>query len=176
MPVRLLPCPDCGRHVRSSEGSCPFCQASLVDTFASAPAERAVTTRLGRAAQFAFGAVAATTMTVAGCGDGGGPAPLYGAPPEDSGMVGSDAGSGGDDAGSTPTDGGSTGSDAGSTGSDGGSAGSDGGSAGSDGGQADAGGGPVPAYGAPAPIDAGTPARRDAGGGIGPLYGGVPAD
>lgn len=55
---RLEPCPQCRRHVRLSETSCPFCAADV--RVLSALPERAMpATRLGRAALFAFGAGAA---------------------------------------------------------------------------------------------------------------------
>jgi hypothetical protein len=55
---RLEPCPHCKRHVRISESSCPFCGRDVSQL--SALPERALpSTRLGRAALFAFGAGAA---------------------------------------------------------------------------------------------------------------------
>lgn len=165
MPVHLLPCPGCARHVRAGEAQCPFCLASIGD--ATAPAPPTPIARLGRSATFAFGAAVAATIQVTGCSSpttpggtdsgiredagavdaqmaesdagaepvDGGPAPLYGGPPTDSGPEGVDAGSGSD---------------------------------------VDGGGGPAPAYGAP-PSDAGPMAQEDAGGGGPvPLYGAPP--
>lgn len=135
--AHLLPCPGCARHVRASDTDCPFCGASLA-ALASAPAPRTPAGRLGRAATFAFGAAVATTITV-GCGDGttggddagaqpdaqaeidaqvgddGGPAPLYGGPPDSGGVSDSGVDSGGpapaygappEDAGAQPDSGG----------------------------------------------------------------------
>ncbi|UJR82379.1 hypothetical protein [Sandaracinus amylolyticus] len=142
MTNRLLPCPGCTRHVRASESACPFCGESLGDALASAPPLRAPTTRLGRAATFAFGAAVATTLSVTGCAeseerapdggaqvDSGGPVPAYGAPAIDSGTPAIDSGTEQDAGAVGPLYGGPTPVDAGSA--------------------PDAGGGAVPAYGAP---------------------------
>ena len=51
----LRPCPGCSRHVRVSEGACPFCGVSLDPSFAAAPVPVAPSKRLSRAALFAFG-------------------------------------------------------------------------------------------------------------------------
>lgn len=164
--MSLRPCVSCGRHVRASERACPFCHASLdpTPTPPSGVSSPGVG-RLGRAALFAFGAVATTAVgaSVEGCSgapaygtppvdaasmtDAGGPGPLYGGPP-DSGVA--------DDAASTPSD--DAGNDAGNIAPPYGTPSEDA-------------GGPGPAYGAP-PSDAG-PAREDAGG-VAPLYGGSP--
>lgn len=94
--MSLRPCASCGRHVRASERACPFCAATLAPTSASA---QPAVGRLGRAAIFAFGAAASTVAvaSIEGCGsttepadaaamvDSGGPAPAYGAPPDDAG-------------------------------------------------------------------------------------------
>jgi len=64
--MRLSPCTSCGRHVRETETKCPFCDAP----FAAPMASREPTTRLGRAAMFAFRATAvAAISTTAACGD-----------------------------------------------------------------------------------------------------------
>lgn len=101
--MSLRPCSGCGRHVRASETSCPFC-ATTLEAVADAPA-RAVG-RVGRAALFAFGAAAAVT-SVGACDGGttpapdaapmvdtGGPTPLYGGPADVGPMddAGNDAG------------------------------------------------------------------------------------
>ncbi len=59
----LVPCVACGRHVRSNEAACPFCGGEIAKPKA---APRLPTSRLGRAALFAFGA---TVVAAAGCGD-----------------------------------------------------------------------------------------------------------
>ncbi len=75
MRPALVPCDGCGRHVRSTEPSCPFCRSALTPTDV-APIR--VDARLSRAALFAFGA----TVAVVGCGDDDGPVgTLYGGPP-----------------------------------------------------------------------------------------------
>jgi hypothetical protein len=109
MTAHLRPCPGCSRHVRVSEGACPFCSASLDASFQASPAPVGPSRRLARAAFFAFGTgtlVLAPALSV-GCQavyggppvpeDGGGaaidaaktsPAPPYGLapqPPEDAG-------------------------------------------------------------------------------------------
>jgi hypothetical protein len=64
---RLEPCPTCQRHVRVSETSCPFCGAN-VEALGALPARALPSTRLGRAALFAFGVTAAATAAgTAGC-------------------------------------------------------------------------------------------------------------
>ncbi len=83
----LRPCPSCARHVRSSEATCPFCDALVP------PAEAKGSThvgRLGRAALFVAGTaiVAASATAAVGCGpDKPPPNPNlnkpYGAPPAD---------------------------------------------------------------------------------------------
>lgn len=75
--VRLLACPSCVRHVRATERTCPFCAASLPETFAAAPMPQAPTKRLGRAALYAFGA---TSITVAAACSSASSTPAYGAP------------------------------------------------------------------------------------------------
>jgi hypothetical protein len=65
MSKALVPCPSCARHVRATELSCPFCATAL-----EADASRVSvvpSTRLGRAALFAFGTTLATISTAA-CG------------------------------------------------------------------------------------------------------------
>lgn len=101
MSDRLLPCPACARHVRSSEGTCPFCAAGLPVARAAQPVPRSTGARLSRAALFALGASAAAAAACggkaddstfdSGVADGGaqeGPGvPIYGAPPSDAGIL-----------------------------------------------------------------------------------------
>jgi hypothetical protein len=54
--ARLRPCPQCARHVRVSEATCAFCGVVLEPSFRAAPPPIAPSTRLSRAALFAFGA------------------------------------------------------------------------------------------------------------------------
>jgi hypothetical protein len=54
--TRLLPCPSCRRHVRSTETSCPFCAVALA--FAEPPPLPSPVGRLTRAAVFAGAALA----------------------------------------------------------------------------------------------------------------------
>jgi hypothetical protein len=85
----LRPCPGCSRHVRVSEGVCPFCGASLDATFQASPAPVGPSRRLSRAALFAFGTGAAvlTPVVAIDCGGEIAPQPLYGgAFPEDAGQ------------------------------------------------------------------------------------------
>jgi hypothetical protein len=64
---RLEPCPTCQRHVRVNETSCPFCGAN-VEALGALPARTLPSTRLGRAALFAFGVTAAATAAgTTGC-------------------------------------------------------------------------------------------------------------
>lgn len=162
MPVRLLPCPGCARHVRAGERECPFCGGAI--EVAGAPAVRRPTTRLGRAATFAFGAAVATTLSVAGCGDDGTGGDVdSGAAADSGGGADVDSGSSGDDAGGAMAD---AGGDAGGSGDDAGAAVDAGGP------MEDDAGGVGPLYGA-VPVDAGM-RNDDAGGGPAPLYGAPP--
>src|SRR6185503_4104334 len=63
--THLVPCPGCRRHVRVSEANCPFCSVAL--SLANTPPPILPTTRLGRAATFAFGATLLGASAVAGC-------------------------------------------------------------------------------------------------------------
>lgn len=124
----LVPCPECGRHVRTHESACPFCDVAL--SLASTPPHVLPKRRLSRAALFAFGAtiVGATTL---GCSDS-----------DDDGGTGGSAGT----AGSSGSGGaGGAGGTAGAAGSGGTAGGA--GSAGA-GGMAGDDGGAMPLYGA----------------------------
>lgn len=97
MTSPLVPCPACTRHVRADEATCPFCSETLPTDLA----KRAVpgtSKRLTRAATFAFAASVSAFACSSGGGDsgndGGGPAPLYGAPVVDSGSETSPDGGG----------------------------------------------------------------------------------
>ncbi len=75
--AQLVPCPQCGRHVRLSTPSCPFCDVALdVSALSEQYAARRVTAQPGikRAAMFALGA-----SVVAACSGDPGQA-IYGAP------------------------------------------------------------------------------------------------
>lgn len=62
----LTPCPQCQRHVRNTDTTCPFCEQALTRSgFPARPLPRA---RLGRAATFAFGATLLSTTAFIGCG------------------------------------------------------------------------------------------------------------
>lgn len=100
MTLSFKPCSSCNRHIRSDEGSCPFCGTEVsaaLGASASAPRARG---RFGRAALFAASTLAAapaacsgtTTSDSGGQGTGGAAAgtggtggdmntqPVYGAP------------------------------------------------------------------------------------------------
>lgn len=62
----LVPCPSCNRHVRATEMECPFC-GDLVD-LATSPAPALPSSRLGRAATFAFGATLIGATSMMACG------------------------------------------------------------------------------------------------------------
>src|SRR4051812_24301091 len=76
----LVPCPECGRHVRVSETECPFCALPL--ELSGTPEPRLPSGRLSRAATLAFGATLASATALAACSDANAPAPVpvYGAP------------------------------------------------------------------------------------------------
>jgi hypothetical protein len=79
--AHLRPCPGCSRHVRVSEGACPFCGVLLEPAFHVAPAPVGPSKRLSRAALFAFGTGAAvlSPVVVVDCGtDGYALMPPYG--------------------------------------------------------------------------------------------------
>jgi hypothetical protein len=93
----LALCPECQRHLRRSETTCPFCSADLREAFAAIAPRAIPTDRLGRTALLAF---AAANLGVAACGgETSGPAPapetggsvampVYGAPPPTGGVGG----------------------------------------------------------------------------------------
>lgn len=97
---QLEPCPHCKRHVRVTETACPFCAATIDQAMAQVRARILPSTRLGRAALFAFGvgaSVAASSLE--GCGgdddESAMMATIYGGPPRpvDAGKdAGADAG------------------------------------------------------------------------------------
>lgn len=65
--MHLIPCSACRRHVRSGESRCPFCHATRTPGAARALDP---STRLGRAALFAFRATTAVALTtMSACGD-----------------------------------------------------------------------------------------------------------
>lgn len=80
--MSLRPCQGCGRHVRNTETTCPFCATTLESVPERTPV---ILPRAGRAAIMAFGAIASTAT--AGCGA----MALYGGPPADAGPAGTDA-------------------------------------------------------------------------------------
>ena len=94
---QLTPCPACHRHVRKTETTCPFCSASV--SLAHLPAPVLPSSRLSRAATFAFGAslVGVTALVSCSSDDSPGTA-VYGGPP--AAGAGSGGGSGDDDPGS----------------------------------------------------------------------------
>jgi hypothetical protein len=62
----LTPCPECQRHVRTTEACCPFCDSTLSLSHVARPV--LPRSRLGRAATFAFGATLASATALVGCG------------------------------------------------------------------------------------------------------------
>ena len=106
----LVPCPECGRHVRVSESECPFCALPL--DLAGTQEPRLPATRLSRAATLAFGATLVSASALAACssdsdtgtGNGGGATSTAGA----AGAAGAAA------AGATSTGGGTSGHGGGS--------------------------------------------------------------
>ena len=75
----LTPCPTCTRHVRNTDGSCPFCGSAV--EMRPDPVRPAPPQRMGRAALAAVGAAFAFS---AACGGGGETAaPAYGGPPDE---------------------------------------------------------------------------------------------
>jgi hypothetical protein len=64
----LAPCPECQRHVRTSETRCPFCGEAV--SLAHLPPHPLPGRRLGRAATFAFGATVVGATALVACSDG----------------------------------------------------------------------------------------------------------
>lgn len=69
----LVACPDCTRHIRRVEASCPFCGAQVASRIAGLPEPVLPKVRLSRAALMAF---AAASVGAAGCSAEA----VYGAP------------------------------------------------------------------------------------------------
>ena len=61
MSTRLLPCPECRRHVRQSESHCPFCVAALESSVSGGPPRPP--SRVSRAAQLLWGILFAACTT-----------------------------------------------------------------------------------------------------------------
>jgi hypothetical protein len=159
----LVPCPECQRHVRKTETSCPFCGEAL--SLSHLPAAVVPTRRLGRAATFAFGASVVGATALVGCSsDADGPGNFvqhYGAPPSGAGgqAVGGTGGNGGINAGGGPVYGAPP-------------------SGATNGGNLSQGGGAQPVYGAPAAGTGNEPSGGAAGAGgdsFSAVYG-APAD
>lgn len=91
--MSLLACPECNRHIRTSESVCPFCSADVAAAMASAAPRVMPAERLSRAAMMAF---AAASLGAAACGSEV-VTPLYGAPmpPDGSVNAGGAGGAGG---------------------------------------------------------------------------------
>ena len=92
--AHLRPCPGCSRHVRVTEGACPFCGVLLEPAFRAAPAPIPPSRRLSRAALFAFGAgaVVLTPAVAVDCvSDGYVATPPYGHGPGLSGDGGEES-------------------------------------------------------------------------------------
>ncbi len=84
----LLPCTECGRHVRSRERSCPFCGVALA--LQEVIPELRLLTPLDRGRMAALGAVLSAAGIVLGCREPavaiyGGPPPPHEAPAAPSG-------------------------------------------------------------------------------------------
>lgn len=142
MTIQFAPCPSCSRHVRASEGACPFCKAALDPKAQRARVIPGVDPRISRAAAIAMVA----TLSLAACDEEGTVAtPVYGAPAPTAGSGGG-GGSGGSSSGSGGSDsggGGAAGEGGGAAGESGAGAGGEQAGAGGEGGQA------APAYGLP---------------------------
>src|SRR5262245_48876703 len=61
----LVTCPDCERHIRRSEAHCPFGGTSVAAEVSGAPERPLPTTRLSRAALWAF---TAASVSATACG------------------------------------------------------------------------------------------------------------
>jgi hypothetical protein len=74
---QLAPCPACKRHIVTTETACPFCAATLSDSFRGQPPARRPPGRLSRAAMLAAGAA---LLGAEACSDDVVTVPIYGAP------------------------------------------------------------------------------------------------
>jgi hypothetical protein len=105
----LVLCPECQRHLRASETTCPFCDADVRDAFSKVLPRAIPTERLGRTALLAF---AAANLSVACGGEVNAPEPgpvglpHYGAPPYDAAFNAGGAGGGSAVTGGMPNTGG----------------------------------------------------------------------
>jgi hypothetical protein len=64
--AHLVTCPSCSRHVRASEGTCPFCSTAVPDAVRAILPRRPPTERMSRAALYAFGV--GSVAVAAACG------------------------------------------------------------------------------------------------------------
>jgi len=80
--MSLRPCAGCGRHVRNTESTCPFCATALAPAPERAPI---VLPRAGRAAIMAFGVLVTGADTGCDAAVMGGMDAAYGGPPFDAG-------------------------------------------------------------------------------------------
>jgi hypothetical protein len=169
----LAVCPECQRHLRRTETTCPFCSADVRDAFSKMLPRAIPTERLGRTALLAF---AAANIGVAACG-GDVSTPLYGAPAPD-GSISTGGASGGSNtggaSGGSKATGGASGSNTGGMQSGSGGRTATGGAS-ATGGFNTGGVIIVPPYGiAPIPPDS-TGGKTGAGGDFGiPIYGASP--
>lgn len=62
--MSLISCPECSRHIRMNETSCPFCQADVADAIAGAFVRPMPAAGMSRAAMMAF---AAASLGAAAC-------------------------------------------------------------------------------------------------------------
>ena len=176
--MSLVACPECDRHIRTSEATCPFCQASVGQRLAGLAPRAMPTTRLGRAALFAFAAASVGTAACSSDADDG----TGGDGLRDGGAEGD---GGASNAGGSANAGGDDGVGGGVVALYGGAPVPTGGTPNQGAGGRNAGAGgdfAAPAYGAPFPPqdaaapakDAGTPDPPGADGGFVALYGGSP--
>jgi len=102
---RLIPCSSCRRHVKRTEGVCPFCAAPLPSTSLDLPAARPVPPGTKRAALFAMG----ISLAASAC-EADNSVPVYGAPNVPLGGSSGASGSGGNGSGGNGNPGGGGGS------------------------------------------------------------------
>jgi hypothetical protein len=83
MAARLVPCPACARHVRVTEGTCPFCRGALASWVGESVAPDPPPKGLARAGLYTYGKTAAAkaafgaaVLAVAACDSHHAPAPV----------------------------------------------------------------------------------------------------
>ncbi len=87
MKPHFAPCEGCGRHIRVSEGACPFCDVATSAEFRATAPPTPLPRGLSRAAIFAIGAAATVAGVACSSSSDTTSTPVYGAPVMDTGTA-----------------------------------------------------------------------------------------